>query len=214
MKVIVIGTQKGGVGKSTIAVNLAVKAVKMGKRVLIIDGDPQGSSIGFRAIRETDDLKAVSIVQPTIHKDIGDFSNFDIVIVDAGGRDNTLLRSAVMAAAEGILLIPVLPSPYDIWATKDTFEILEEARIYIDIEAYTVFNRTIENTYVSKDASEILSELLVKYDVKQLKVVLHSRVDYSRSIGEGKGVIEFSPKGKAAEEINRLYDELSEIMKF
>ena len=118
MKVISVVNQKGGVGKSTIACNLAVNAVLDGKRTLLIDADPQGSSLSFRAIRGADDLKAVSITQPTIHKDIGDFENFDLVIIDAGGRDNTLFRSAVTAAAKGMLLIPVLPSQYDIWAAE------------------------------------------------------------------------------------------------
>jgi ATPases involved in chromosome partitioning len=212
MKTIVFAGQKGGIGKSTIACNIAVKAVKSGKNTLIVDGDPQGSSMGFRAIRETEDLKAVSITQPKIHQDVEAFSNFDLVIVDAGGRDNTLLRSAIMAAANGILVIPVLPSAYDIWATEDTFKILSEARVYKPIKAYAVFNRTILNTKVAKEAQEELNKLMVKYNIDFLNTVLYNRVDYSQSIGEGQGVIEYNPEGKAAEEINALYNEIANIM--
>lgn len=212
MKTIVFAGQKGGIGKSTIACNIAVKAVKSDKNTLIVDGDPQGSSMGFRAIRETEDLKAVSITQPKIHQDVEAFSNFDLVIVDAGGRDNTLLRSAIMAAANGILVIPVLPSAYDIWATEDTFKILSEARIYKPIKAYAVFNRTILNTKVAKEAQEELNKLMVKYNIDFLNTVLYNRVDYSQSIGEGQGVIEYNPEGKAAEEINALYNEIANIM--
>jgi len=212
MKVISVANQKGGVGKSTIACNLAICAVKDGKKTLIIDADPQGSSISFRAIRETDDLKAVSITQPTIHKDVGDFKNFDLVLVDAGGRDNAIFRSAVTAAARGILLIPVLPSQYDIWAAEDTFKILNEARVYVDIDAYAVFNQTIQNTTVSKEAKEALEELTAESDIKLLNTVLFSRVDYKNSIGKGLGVIEYHPKGKAAEEMNNLYSEIKSIL--
>jgi chromosome partitioning protein len=212
MKALAIANQKGGVGKSTIACNLAVCAVKDGKKTLIIDADVQGSSLSFRAIRETDDLKAVSITQPTIHKDIGDFENFDLVIIDAGGRDNTLFRSAISAAAKGLLLIPVLPSQYDIWAAEDTFNVLKELRVYLDIPAYAVFNQTIQNTTISKEAKDTLEELTAENDIKLLETVLFSRVDYKKSISQGQGVIEYQPKGKAADEINNLYNEIKAIL--
>lgn len=187
MRVISVVNQKGGVGKSTIACNLAICAVNDGKKTLLIDADPQGSSLSFRAIRILDDLKAVSITQPTIHKDIGDFENFDLVIVDAGGRDNTLFRSAVTAASKGMLLIPVLPSQYDIWAAEDTFKILMEARVYVDIAAYAVFNQTIQNTTVTKDARDTLEELTLESGINILDTVLFSRVDYKKSISQGLG---------------------------
>lgn len=212
MKVISVVNQKGGVGKSTIACNLAVCAVNDGKRTLLIDADPQGSSLSFRAIREADDLKAVSITQPTIHKDIGDFENFDLVIIDAGGRDNTLFRSAISAATKGLLLIPVLPSQYDIWAAEDTFNVLKELRVYLDIPAYAVFNQTIQNTTVSKEAKETLEEITAENDIKLLETVLYSRVDYKKSISQGLGVSEYQPKGKAAEEMNTLYCEIKGIL--
>lgn len=212
MKVIVVGNQKGGVGKSTIACNLAINAIMDNKKTLLVDADIQGSSISFRAMRESDDLKAVSITQPTIHKDIGEFQNFDIVIIDAGGRDNTLFRSAVMAAARGILLIPVLPSQYDIWAAEDTFKILNEARIYADIKACAVFNQTIQNTNVSKDAKEALEDLTGESDIELLNTVLYSRVDYKQSISKGLGVCEYQPRSKAAIEMNNLYREIKLIL--
>lgn len=213
MKVIVVANQKGGVGKSTIACNMAVCAAKDGKRTLLIDADPQGSSLAFRAMREADDIKAVSITQPTIHKDIGDFENFDFVVIDAGGRDNTLFRSAITASNKGILIIPVLPSAYDIWATEDTFKILQEARVYVDIKAFVVFNQVIQNTVVSKEAKDLLDELTTESDVKLLKTILFSRVDYKSSVGKGMAVIESHLKGKAADEINSLYKEIKSILK-
>lgn len=212
MKVIVVANQKGGVGKSTIACNIAVSAVNDNKKVLVIDADIQGSSLAFRAMRESDDLKAVSITQPTVHKDISDFENFDIVIVDAGGRDNTLFRSAITAASKGILIIPVLPSSYDIWATEDTFKVLQEARVYVDINAYAVFNQTIQNTIVSREAKELLDEITKESNITLLNTVLYSRVDYKKSISKGLGVVEYEPEGKAADEVNRLYNEIKTIL--
>jgi chromosome partitioning protein len=211
-KVISIANMKGGVGKSTIAVNLAVCAVKDGKKVLLIDADVQGSSLSFRAIREADDIQAVSITQPTIHKDIGNFENFDLIVIDAGGRDNALFRSAITSSANGILIVPVLPSQYDIWATEDTFNMIKEAKAFIELKAYALFNQVIQNTSISKEAKETLEELASEIDVKLMKSVLYSRVDYKKSISQGLGVVESQPKSKAAAEMHNLYKEIKTIL--
>ena len=208
MKVIVVANQKGGVGKSTISCNLGVAAALAGKKVLIIDADPQGSSATFREVRENDDLKVISIVKPTIHKDIQDFSNFDLVIVDAGGRYSVVFRSAILAAAGGILVIPILPSQYDIWATEDTFHVLRDARTYQDIAAYALFNQVIQNTTVAKEAVETLKDMTAENEVRLLAQNLYQRVDYKKSISEGKGVMEYAPGGKAAQEVRTLFDEI------
>ena len=211
MKVISIVNTKGGVGKSTLTCNLAVAAAQDNKNVLIIDGDgKQASSLAFRALREKDDITAISITTPTINKDIKKFSDFDIIFIDVGGRDSTISRSAIMAAAEGLLLIPVLPSNYDIWATEDTFKLLDEARAFIDIKAYAVFNQVLPNTNIKivKEAKFALEEMSLEYNVPLLDQYLYSRVDYKSSVGEGKGVIEYNSKSKAALEVVNLYEEI------
>lgn len=212
MNVIVVGNLKGGVGKSTVSCNLGVAGVMAGKKVLIIDSDPQGSSMTFRAVRQCDNLKAVAITQPTIHKDIHDFSNFDLVIVDAGGRDSALFRSAVIASTGGILLIPILPSQYDIWATEDTFAILKESRTFSEIRAFAMFNQVMQNTTVTQDALMTLKEMTGENSVALLTSKLVNRVDYKKSISEGKGVMEYAPGGKAAMEVKSLYDEILQLL--
>ncbi len=211
MKVVVVGNLKGGVGKSTVSCNLGVAGAMDGKKVLIIDSDPQGSSMTFRAVRQGDNLKAVAITRPTIHKDIRDFSNFDLVVVDAGGRDSALFRSAVIAAAGGILLIPILPSQYDIWATEDTFAILKESRTFAEIRAFVMFNQVLQNTTVTQDALATLQEMTGENDVSLLNSKLFSRVEDKKSISEGKGVMEYAPNGKAAMELKALYDEIMQL---
>ena len=208
MYTIVVANQKGGVGKSTVACNIAVAFALESYKVLLIDADTQESSIGFRAIREKDDIVAISIPKPTIHKDINGFTNYDIVIIDVGGRDSAVFRSAIMAASNGLLLIPTLPSVYDIWATEDTLRVLEEARTFSDIKAYILINQVIKANIV-KEAENTLQDLAKQYNVDILNSQLFSRVVYRNSIKEGLGVIEMNDI-KAKIEIENLVKELKE----
>lgn len=210
MKVITVGNVKGGVGKSTIACNLAVEATKSGKKVLLIDADTQQSSIDFRATRSEKGLpefQAVSITKNTIHKDVGSFKNFDFVVIDAGGRDTAVFRSAVLAS--DLFLIPVLPSQYDIWATAGTVETLEEAKPFKEITAYFVINQVIPNTNVAKEAMEALKA----FEIPVLDTKIHARVAFKQSISEGKGVTEYEAPGKNGKASKELVSLFKEVLK-
>lgn len=206
--ILTVGNTKGGVGKSTIAANLAVEAAIEGKRVMLIDSDIQGSTLAFRAVREKDDIKAMAITTPTLHKDIKDLKGFDIIVIDAGGRDSAVFRSSILSC--DLMIIPVLPSQYDIWATNDTLEMLKEARAFKDIEAYFAMNQVIPNTIVSRDAMKAIREF--KDGIKLLKSLLHARVAFKNSIAQGKGVSEYERSGKAAKEIKGLYKEIIDLL--
>jgi len=206
MKVIVVANQKGGVGKSTIACNLAVCAAKDGKRTALVDADPQGSSIQFRSLRQADDIMAVAMTKPTILQDIKHLSDFDIVVVDSGGRDNALFRSAVTSAIYGILLVPLLPSALDVWATEDTFKILGEARsVGAKINAVAVFNQVKRGTTLAAQAKDALVELTADNEVRLLECTVGDREAFKQSFMGGYGVIEYDPSSKAADEMNSLY---------
>ena len=206
MKVITVGNEKGGVGKSTIACNIAVEAVRDGLKILLIDADTQQSCMDFRAIRSENDslpqFQAVSITKNTIHKDVKSFKNFDIVIIDSGGRDTSVFRSAILAC--DFLIIPVLPSQYDIWATQGTIEILEEAKSFKDVKSRIILNQVILNTIVSREATEALEKFkLPVFDIK-----FHSRVAYKQSVSKGTGVSEYESGGKASEEMKIFFEEV------
>jgi len=199
--ILTIGNTKGGVGKSTIACNLAVTAAHNGRRVLLIDADIQASSLAFRASREKDDIQAMAITTPTLHKDITKLSGFDLIIVDSGGRDNAVFRSAIMAC--DTLVIPCLPSQVDFWAASDVIEILKEARVYKDIAAYFLLNQVVPNTNLGKEAKEAIKD----FNVPLLGTAIYSRVAYKNSFGQGLGVIECQD-AKASKEVRSLYSEI------
>jgi chromosome partitioning protein len=208
--ILTVGNTKGGVGKTTIAVNLAVEAAKDGKRVLLVDTDPQGSSIAFRAERETDDIRAIALVSDKLHKDIKEFSAaFDWIVIDAGGRDNAVFRSAV--AACDLFLLPVLPSQFDVWAAEDAINVFKELQPFNDMLGRMVLNMVRPNTLVSNEAQEALA--VYQEDMPIMCQRIRNRVAYKSSISNGQGVSEYEPSGKAAEDIKNLYGMILEIIK-
>ena len=122
MKVISILNQKGGVGKTTLAVHIATGLALKKKRVLLIDADPQGSALDWAAARNGDPLfPVVGLPKASIHKELPSIAaGYDIVLIDGPPRVYDVARSAIMAS--DMILIPVQPSPYDVWAAQEIVE--------------------------------------------------------------------------------------------
>ncbi len=225
MKVISVVNTKGGTGKSTIAVNLATALAQEKKKVLLIDTDAkQESSLSFIQIRnENDNLAPVSCVAiPTksIWKDIKTYDNFDYIVIDAGAGDNALVRAAILCSLYGMLLIPVQPAAYDLWATEDTLQILEDCRTYYDDfnHNYLLLNRISNNAkmHITAESKESLKKLCSEYDLKVLSTELRDRVAYKEAVIAGMNVSEFVAQkkdaAKASEELANLVAEVKQIL--
>jgi chromosome partitioning protein len=211
-KVICFGNQKGGVGKSSLSVFMAVEAAKANKKVLLIDADPQKSSAAWRASREADDIVCTCITEPTLHKDMPKLAEgYDLVIIDAGGRNTSTFRSAILAS--DVLVIPVLPSQFDIYAAIDTIEILNEAKVYKEeIQAFFILNQLLTNSTVSRDAEDAMADVTAKSNISLLNTQLFARVAYKKCLDTGIGVTEYEPGGKAAHEIRSMYREIVNLL--
>jgi chromosome partitioning protein len=197
--------QKGGVGKTTLAVNLAAALTLRGGRVLLIDADPQGSALDWAAAREGDPLFAVvGLPRPTVHKEIAVVAQgYDHVVIDGPPRVTDLARSAIMAS--DLVLIPVQPSPYDIWAADEVVKLIAEARVYKEnLKSVFAVNRKIANTAIGRDVGEALAA----YQVPVLKATITQRVVFAEAVAQGKSIFEIDPNGPAALEMLAVLDEL------
>lgn len=216
MKVIAFVNSKGGVGKTTLATNISVMFARSRKKILLIDADQQGSSMDFRGLRAENvtvhQFPVTQILTPTIHKDINEF-NFDNIIIDVGGRDNKIFRSAVMAS--DFVIVPLCPSQYDFWGSQQTFEILQEAKMTKpNLKVFSVLNMVIPGTKIAKEIETLIKDFETEYEIEFLKSRLNSRISYKYSVSEGLGVIELSNADvKAVKEMKQFYKELNDKLK-
>ncbi len=200
--------QKGGVGKTTISVNLAASLTKTGARVLLIDADPQGSALDWAAARQSEPLfSVVGLPRATVHKEIAEIGRgYDHVVIDGPPRVTDVARSAIMAS--DVVLIPVQPSPYDIWAADEVVKLTHEARVYKEhLKVAFVINRKIANTAIGRDVGDALAV----HEVRVFMSYLAQRVVYAEAAAQGKSVHEIAERGPAAREVDALKSELMEF---
>ncbi|WP_438346833.1 ParA family partition ATPase [Methylorubrum populi] len=198
-------SQKGGVGKTTLSFNLAAVLALDGWRVLLIDADPQASSLAWSAARQEKPLFPVlGLPKATLHRDMPEVSKgYDAVLIDGAPRVNDLGRSVI--AASDMVLVPVQPSPFDVWAAADTVGLIEEAAVHKErLKAAIAVNRKIVGTAIGRDVAEALEPLKIPV----LTSSLHQRVIYAESAARGLSVVEQAPNSDASREIQALTAEV------
>lgn len=210
--IVIIGGEKGGTGKTTIATNLAALHVSRQNELLLIDTDKQGSASSWAAARDMDETRVrVASIQKFgkgIINDIRDLNRkFPDIIVDAGGRDSIELRAAMTVA--DALYIPIQASQFDVWTIGNMESIVQQAQAFNDkLRAYVVFNRasTNPNVHEIEEAKEILTEFGL---LQVTQSALSDRIAYRKAAKSGLSVVELSPTdAKAANEITSLYSEI------
>jgi chromosome partitioning protein len=181
---------------------LASTLAKSGLRILLVDADPQASAMAWSSTREIEPLfPVVGMAKPSLHRDLPRLAaDYDVTIVDGAPRVNDLGRSAILAS--DLVLIPVQPSPYDVWAAADTVQLFREARqIKESLRAAFVVNRRIARTAIGRDAAAALARF---DDIPVLSAALSQRIIYAESAAKGLSVVEAAPSGEAAREMDDL----------
>jgi len=200
--IITVAHQKGGVGKSTIAINLAVEM-----KLPIIDLDSQHSCHLFSLLREEEHGKSLEVFTPETPEEIKEILGklpHGRIIVDSGGYDNDLNRFALLIS--DAVLTPVSPSQIEVFGLLKFAEIVKEAKKYnASLKVYVVVNNADPRS--SGENRKLQQFIKENTDFGLLKTKLHRRADYRRAYSEGLSVCEYNPKGKACREIKALIAE-------
>jgi chromosome partitioning protein len=207
--VIAILNQKGGSGKTTIATNLAHALKRDSYTVLLVDSDPQGSARDWNEASGGNIIPVVGLDRETLAKDLQAISQgYDWIVIDGAPQIAKLSAAAVKAA--DLVLIPVQPSPYDIWACADLVDIIAARREVTNgkPQAAFVISRAIKNTKLSGEINSALAD----YGLPVLKAGTTQRVVYPTTAAEGLTVFS-DPGSDAAREINTLKKEVLEVLK-
>lgn len=205
----VMGSQKGGPGKSTTATNLAVAYAHDGRDVVLVNADPQRSAATWHADRiENGHQPAIACVEKfdNVRETLIDLnSRYDEVIVDVAGRDSKEMRTAMLAAHQ--LVVVVRPSQFDLDTLQHMSEVVDQARIYnpeLNVRALLTQAPTHPGITESTDAGEYLADYPA---LPPLTTVIYTRKAYRDVVPEGLGVVEWKDP-KAAAEIHALMKEL------
>lgn len=206
--IVTIGNTKGGVGKTTLALQLALARALAGRDVLMVDGDRQGSTQTAVAVRaEAKRKPGLACVQypdgAVLRAQVQrQSSKYDDVVIDAGGRDSTALRAALTLS--DVLVIPFLPRSVDVWALADIAALVDEANGVRDgLRACAVLNAA--DPGASSDNTEAAAALADFPQLNLLNVLIRRRKAFANAVGLGLSVDELTPRDpKACEELAAL----------
>ena len=207
-KIISVLNQKGGCGKTTIAINIANSFKNKGYNVLLVDSDPQGSARDWNALCDGKIIPVVGLDRESLATDIKAVQNgYDFIFIDGAPSIAKLLVAAVKIS--DFILIPVQPSPYDIWATSDLVELIKSRQEITENKplASFVISRAIKNTKLSTE----IKDALAQYELPLLNSHTTQKVIYPTAANDGRTVFNMS-LNDATIEIDSIRDEILEVI--
>ena len=196
--------QKGGVGKTTTAINLAIGLKKKNYNLVFVDADPQGSAVQWHAIEGNKSFEILHHPSPIHATDIRQLSmNYDYVIIDAPPAIGDISK-AILAVTD-LAIIPLSPSALDVWSCWGTLKMVDEIRpLNSDIEVKLLINRKIPGTKIGRDSREAMKQ----FQMDVFNTELCQRVAFIDAMTSGVSVMQYAPHSKAAREIERLCEEI------
>ena len=197
--------QKGGVGKTTSAINVAASLNRKNYKVGFIDADPQGSATRWHAVEDNNAFEIMHHPKPLVREDIQELSqNYDYLVIDAPPAIGDITKS-ILAIAD-LSIIPLSPSSLDFWSCKGTLEMVDEAREENpELDVKILINRRIPGTRIGRQARDWLAA----FNMDILDSELCQRVAFIDAMTAGVSVMQFAPGSKAANEVENLCDEIT-----
>ena len=204
--ILTVGNTKGGVGKTTLAVNIAIARSLFGSDVLLVDGDEQKTALTFTELRNSQlgnvGYTAISLYGAALRTQVRQLtSKYTDIVIDIGGRNTGGLRAALTIT--NTLVIPIQPRSFDIWAIDQMVDLVREAReINPDIWAVLMLNIADAQGHDNQDAAEALQGI---EEIEFLDISIGRRKAFPNAASAGRAVLEQFPKDqKAVEELTAL----------
>ena len=196
--------QKGGVGKTTLAVNVAAELARNGHDVLLIDADKQGSASTWASLREEADFKVVSLARENMARDAIKLAvGHTYTVIDGPPHAESISRSCIVAS--DLVLLPIEPSGLSTWASDLTVRQIREAQeIKHNLKCGFVVSRKIGNTVIGREIRALAAE----QNIPILTAEINQRVAYAESLTMGRTIFEWAPGSFAAQEIEKLTEEI------
>ena len=204
--ILALANTKGGVGKSTLAINIAIARARAGSDVLLVDGDEQRTALDFTELRAQTlgeaGYTAVALHGAALRTQIRQLApKYTDIVIDVGGRDTGSLRAALTVA--DAVLVPVAPRTFDIWAVTHMAELVREAReVNGELRAFVALNAA---DVQGRDNDEALAALRELPEVVVLSAIVGRRKAFPNAASAGRSVLECTPRDqKAIDEIQAL----------